>query len=189
MPFTQTKTLLKSQFCTVSLLRSCLQVPIIDKHPCSQPKSNFRSCSVCQNTVLSISLSCSKSNINVFIPNGCWMQFHQHTLIQQCHSTGNQDQKKSFMSIKSKGDFEHTVTDNARKCWSESPFPQRLKKEICNSVEKQTHFSKIQITSTNLAAKFGLHTTMGFPGVPVYTQTNIKSICLDGFLQHKDVWV
>lgn len=46
-------------------------------------------------------------------------------LIQQGHSMGNQDQKKkSLMSLKSKGDFEHTGTDNARKPWSESPSPQ-----------------------------------------------------------------
>lgn len=30
-------------------------------------------------------------------------------LIQQCHSIGNQDQKRSSMPLKSKGDFEHTV--------------------------------------------------------------------------------
>lgn len=38
-------------------------------------------------------------------------------------------------------------------------------------------------------SKFGLPTTVGFPGVSVHTQRNLKSICLQGFLQLKGVWV
>lgn len=105
------------------------------------------------------------------------MEFHQHTqvLVLQCHCMGNQDQKKYLMSLKSKRDLEHTVTEIPESAGQN--LPTHIK-DICSSVEKQTHFSKIQIASTNLAAKFGLHTAMRFPRVSVYTQTNLKSICL-----------
>lgn len=134
--------------------------------------------------------------MNVFFSNRCWMQFHQHTqllALQHWYSRATPwetrtKKQKSLMSLKSKRLWAHNYRQRQKTLVRISHLTT-FKKEICNSVEKQTHFPKIQITNANLAAKFGLHLIMGFPGVSGYTQTNLKSICLNGFLQHKHVWV